>query len=169
MVADLLTQIYDVSRAAVADMDLDRFLGVITLAMRDSLVADDVVVLMREEEAAWGVAWPPAEDVARRETHAALATAAQRELNASREPFVLSKTALAAHPHVASALYCPLYGQGAWQMAMVALRLTPRDPFSSFDVRHATVFTGFAAPAVKYARLFEHMIRRWKDLDAAHP
>lgn len=161
--------IYDVSRAAVADMDLDGFLNILAKGMRDSVGADEMSILTRDAGHRWSVALTidSVEDLSNN-VHTALAAAGQRELQTAREPFLLPDTARRAHPGIASVLYCPLRTEDEWRMALIALRRAPHAPFSLADARQATIFMGFAAQAVKHARLFEQMIRRWKDLDDAH-
>jgi len=162
-----MMRVYEMSRIVFDAVDLEHLVPVLAKNVQQILGADEVSVLLRHDGEDWRTAFPEGE--AGWETdHRTLACLVQSQLSEPREPFLASSALLKNVADISSALFCPLYGAGDWQGLLLAVRRQPHSPFLPLDVRHGTIFASFAAQALKNARLYDQLIRRWKELEEAH-
>ena len=164
-----MVSVYEMSRIVFDTVDLEHLLPALARNVQHILGADEVSVLLRRNGEDWTTAVPsePA-DAPWEVDHRTLACLVQPGLASARTPFLVPPGVLENVPGISSALFCPLHLAGDWQGLLLAVRRAPHPAFLPLDVRHGTIFASFAVQAIRNARLYDQLIRRWKELDDAH-
>ena len=170
-----IVAVHEASRAVFASVHLDRLLPVILELSLKLLHADDVSVMLRNEEgrlvmsASRGLLGAEAEKLR-------LALGERALADSSDEPVTLLGGArddrrfagLAGLRSVKSALLCPLAIGGHSLGALCVSRTRRDEAFAAREVRVATIFAAQAAQSVHNAQLYRQLERNISELQEAY-